>query len=126
MDIPATLRFSRDHLWVNPGADATLACGITDHAQSTLGDIVFVEPPAVGTLIEAGQSCGVVESVKAASDLHAPVSGEVVEVNQAVLTSPEMLNDSPYQAWIFRVKPTDSRQPDDLMDDEAYRNFLQD
>lgn len=124
MNTPDHLKYSDQHLWVNAESSGTLLCGITDHAQDTLGDIVYIEPPAVGSVLAAGQSCGIVESVKTASDLHAPVSGEVVEINQALLAAPEQANETPYAAWIFKLRPTQPAELDQLLTAEGYRNLL--
>jgi len=104
MQIPQSLLYSEQHLWTKPTADGNWEAGITDYAQDLLGDIVFIDAPAAGTLLEAGKPCGLVESVKTGSDLHALVDGEVTEVNQELLNSPEQINDNPYKAWIFRFK----------------------
>jgi glycine cleavage system H protein len=96
-------RYSEHHLWIRPNDDGTYLAGISDHAQNMLGDIVFVEPPIVGSKLQSGQVCGLVESVKTASDLHAPLSGEVVAVNETLRDAPEQLNDTPEETWIFRL-----------------------
>ncbi len=104
-DIPADLRFAESHEWAKQEGDL-IAVGISDHAQEALGDVVFVELPEIGKVFAAGDTAGVVESVKAASDIYSPVSGEVVEVNEALGGEPELLNSQPYSAWIFKVKPS--------------------
>ena len=104
-NIPAVLQYTSSHEWVRVDANNTLTVGITDHAQEALGDIVFLELPEIGRAIERGQPAAVIESVKAASDIYAPVSGEVIEVNQAVADAPESVNADPYAAWLFKVKP---------------------
>jgi glycine cleavage system H protein len=124
MNIPDHLRYTPHHLWVQAQADGTLLAGITDHAQETLGDIVFVEAPAVGTAIHDGQPCGIVESVKTASDLHAPVSGTVVETNPELQDTPEKINEAPYSAWIFRIRPDMPDSAVSLLDAAAYRSQL--
>ena len=124
MNIPENLRYTPYHLWVELQPDGTARAGITDHAQETLGDIVFTETPASGTTIEMGAPCGVVESVKTASDLHAPLSGSIIETNEAIQTSPERINESPYEAWIFRLRPKDPAQFDQLLDAAGYRRLL--
>lgn len=126
METPPSLRYTPFHLWVAPQADGTVLAGITDHAQQTLGDIVFVEPPASGSVIHAEQPCGIIESVKAASDLHAPITGTVVEVNEPVRNAPEQINESPYAAWIFRLRPDDAGALDQLLDADSYRQLLGD
>lgn len=120
-NIPAELRYASSHEWTRQEADGTVTVGITDHAQDLLGDVVFVELPEIGRQVEAGQECAVVESVKAASDIYAPVSGEVVAINDALTESPELVNSEPYSgAWFFRVKPADAAELDKLMDADAY------
>ena len=104
-NIPAELRFAESHEWAKKEGDL-IVVGISDHAQEALGDVVFVELPEIGKVFAAGDAAGVVESVKAASDIYSPIAGEVVEVNQALSTEPEALNNTPYEAWIFKVKPT--------------------
>ena len=106
MNVPADLKYTDSHEWVRTEGDGTLTVGITDFAQEALGDLVFVELPAVGRKLAAGEACAVVESVKAASDVYAPVAGEVVAVNDAVPATPETLNSEPYAAWLFRLRPS--------------------
>lgn len=96
--------FAQTHEWANANTGEVVAIGISQHAQEALGDVVFLEPPKLGSLVKQGEPCAVVESVKAASDIHAPISGTVVEVNSAVLDSPELLNQDPYSAWIFKIQ----------------------
>jgi len=103
--VPAKLRFAESHEWAKKEGDL-IVVGISDHAQEALGDVVFVELPEIGKVFAAGDAAGVVESVKAASDIYSPVGGEVVEVNEALGGEPELLNSSPYSAWIFKVKPS--------------------
>lgn len=108
-DIPAGLRFAESHEWAKLEADGLITVGISDHAQEALGDVVFVELPEIGKIFKAGDTAGVVESVKAASDIYSPVNGEVVEVNKQLGEQdgkPELLNSQPYEAWIFKVKPS--------------------
>lgn len=124
MQIPSSLLYSADHLWAKPTADGLWEAGITDYAQDLLGDIVFIDAPAAGTKLVAGQPCGLVESVKTGSDLHSPVTGEVVEVNQALINSPELINDDPYQAWIFKFKPLEDEVEKKLLSAEAYRTLV--
>jgi glycine cleavage system H protein len=124
MSIAEKLRYSQDHLWVERQADGTFRAGITDHAQETLGDIVFVDFPTVGQLIKEGQPCGLIESVKIASDLHAPLSGEVTAVNDNLQNNPELINEAPYNAWIFQFQPARESTIDQLLDAEEYRQLL--
>jgi len=116
---PADLKYTKDHEWVRGGgAEATI--GITDYAQAQLGDVVFVELPAVGRAIKQGEVFGTIESVKAVSELYAPVSGEVVAVNDALSTSPETVNKDPHGAWIIKVKPSNAGELGSLLDATAY------
>lgn len=124
-DTPADLKYSKDHEWVREEGDNIVTVGITDHAQDQLGDLVFVELPEVGSTLEAGTECAVVESVKAASDIYSPVSGEVIESNEALADAPESINDAPYgEGWIFKVKLSDSSELDSLMDAAAYNELV--
>jgi glycine cleavage system H protein len=120
-NIPAELRFAESHEWARLEADGTVTVGISDHAQEALGDVVFVELAEVGKTFAAGDAAGVVESVKAASDIYSPVAGEVVEVNEALADAPESLNSEPYSAWIFKLKPSDVAELDKLLDAAAYK-----
>ncbi len=123
MDLSA-YRFSKDHEWVKV-ENGVATVGITDHAQQELGDIVFVELPEVGAALSRGDTAGSVESVKAVSDVYCPVSGEVVEVNAELETSPELVNQSPYEkGWMFKVKLSDESELEELMDSQAYEKFL--
>lgn len=120
MNIPPELRYTRTHEWARPEADGLVTVGITDHAQEALGDIVFLELPPVGRRVKAGEACAVVESVKAASDIYAPVGGEVVAVNQAAAEAPESVNRDAYAAWLFRLRPDDAAELAALLDAAAY------
>ena len=120
MNIPANLKYTESHEWVRMEADGTLTIGITEYAQDALGDIVFVELPKVGKSVTAGDDAAVVESVKAASDIYAPVSGSVVAVNDAVAAAPESINADAYSAWLFKLKPSDPTAIDGLLDAAAY------
>lgn len=120
-NVPAELKYVDSHEWLRLEADGTVTVGITDHAQELLGDIVFVELPEVGASLSADEQAGVVESVKAASDVNAPIAGEIVEVNQALVDAPETANTDPYgEAWFFRIKPANAADLDGLMDAAAY------
>ena len=120
-ELPADLKYSKSHEWVRDEGDGTVTVGITDHAQELLGDLVFVELPEVGTPVEMEGECAVVESVKAASDVFSPVSGEVVEVNELLADAPETINQDAYEeGWIFRVKLTNPSEVDALMDANSY------
>lgn len=124
--IPANLRYAESHEWVLDNGDGTVTVGISDHAQEALGDIVFVELPEVGRTLALRDEFGVVESVKAASDLYAPVAGEVIEVNEALEDAPETVNESPYEdGWIMKVRLEDSAQFDDLLDADGYAAVAQ-
>jgi len=120
MNIPADLKYTASHEWVRTEADGTLTVGITEYAQDALGDIVFVELPKVGKQFTAGDDAAVVESVKAASDIYAPVTGEVIEVNQAVADAPDSINSDAFGAWLFKLKPTDADATAALLDADAY------
>ena len=120
-NIPAELKYVASHEWLRLEADGSVTVGITDHAQELLGDIVFVELPEVGANLAADEQAGVVESVKAASDLYAPIAGEVLEVNQELVDAPDTANTDPYgAAWFFRIKPANAADLDGLMDAAAY------
>ena len=120
-NIPADLRYAASHEWARLEADGTVTVGISDHAQEALGDVVFVELPELGKQLNAGQEAGVVESVKAASDIYAPIGGEVIAVNEALADSPELLNVEPYGAWIFKLKPSNPAELDKLLDAAGYQ-----
>lgn len=120
MNIPANLKYTKSHEWVRVEADGTVTIGITDHAQELLGDLVFVELPDVGKELAAEQEAAVVESVKAASDVYAPIAGTVTEVNPGVVDAPETVNQDAYAAWLFRMKPANAADVDGLLDAAAY------
>ena len=120
MKFPQDLRYTESHEWLKREADGTFAVGITDHAQEQLGDIVFVEAPKPGRKVAAGEAIGVVESVKAASDIYAPVAGEVVAANAELTGTPEKVNSDAYGAWMFRIKPDNPGDVDKLLDAAAY------
>jgi len=110
MNIPTTLKYAKSHEWAKLEADGTVTVGITDHAQEALGDIVFLELPETGRSLKSGEECAVVESVKAASDIYAPVSGVVIATNRAAVDAPETVNADAYAAWLFKLKPNDAAQ----------------
>ncbi|MCU8422512.1 glycine cleavage system protein GcvH [Vibrio vulnificus] len=121
-----TLKFTESHEWVRDNGDGTVTIGISEHAQEMLGDVVFVELPELEAEIEAGESFSLVESVKAASDIYAPVTGEIVEVNEELSDSPELINEEPYEGgWIVKVKLSDPSELDDLKDAEEYLNSIE-
>jgi len=120
MNTPGDLRYTASHEWVRKEADGSLTVGITDHAQEALGDLVFIELPAPGRKLAAAEACAVVESVKAASDIYAPVAGEVVAVNDAVTAAPESVNADAYANWLFRLKPVNAADADKLLDAAGY------
>ena len=125
LEYPQDLRYTPEHEWVRVGSDGVVRVGITSFAQDALGDVVFVSLPSVGASVTAGDSCGEVESTKSVSDIYAPVSGEVVAVNQALDSAPELVNSDPYgQGWMYDMKPTDAAAQDSLLDLEAYRALL--
>ncbi len=120
-NIPEDLKYTKTHEWVKQDADGLLVVGISDHAQGLLGDMVFIELPEIGTSYNSGDDCAVVESVKAASDVYCPVSGEVVEVNESVVDSPETVNQDPYgDGWLFKLQPVDEGEVEDLLSAENY------
>jgi len=120
MSTPTDLKYSPNHVWVRVEADGTATIGITDHAQEQLGDIVFVQYPVVGRRLTQGEECGVIESVKTAADLYAPLSGEVTAVNDSLDTTPQAVNETPYEAWLYRLQPSDAAELDALLDAAAY------
>jgi len=124
MTIPADLRYTRSHEWLRTEADGTISVGITDHAQELLGDLVFIELPEVGSTLAAEQEAAVVESVKAAADVYAPIAGTIVEVNQAVVDTPEAVNQDAYAAWLFRIRPAAAADLTTLLDADAYQQIV--
>jgi len=126
MNIPADLKYTDSHEWVRAEEDGALTVGITDYAQEALGDIVFVELPQVGRSLTAGDPVAVVESVKAASDIYAPVSGTVVAVNQPVADAPDSINSDAYGAWLFKLQPIDPNAINGLLDAAAYGKTTED
>ncbi|MDR6387606.1 glycine cleavage system protein GcvH [Paraburkholderia phenoliruptrix] len=124
MSIPADLKYTESHEWVRTEADGTLTVGITDHAQEALGDIVFFEVQELGKTVTAGDTVAVIESVKAASDIYAPVSGEVIEANSAVGDAPDSVNSAPYESWLFKIKPASDATLDRLIDADAYSKSI--
>jgi len=124
MHTPAHLKYAASHEWSRLEADGTVTVGITDHAQEALGDIVFLELPAVGRVVKAREECAVIESVKAASDIYAPVSGEIVAINQAAIDAPEAINSAPYDHWLFRIQPAAPDELNALLDADAYNASL--
>lgn len=125
MELPNDLKYTAHHEWAKPEADGSVTCGITAHGQELLGDMIYVGAPETGRQVEEGEACGVVESVKSASDLHAPLAGIVVAVNGELADAPEKLNQDPYGAWIFRIKPNDSGALAGLLDTDAYRKLAE-
>ncbi len=118
--IPDDLKYAETHEWAKREADGRVRVGITDFAQEQLGDVVYIELPETGRQVQAGKSCAVIESVKAASDINSPVSGEIVEVNQALADSPELVNQDSYAHWLFSVNPSDPSELDKLSDASGY------
>jgi glycine cleavage system H protein len=124
-NIPSDLKFAKSHEWVRVSPEGIAEIGISDHAQGALGDLVFVEVPESGRKVSVGDACAVVESVKAASDVYAPVSGEVVEGNPALTETPELINQDPYGAgWLMRVRMSNSAELDSLLEAKAYEELL--
>lgn len=119
-NIPADLKYTASHEWVRAEADGTLTVGITDHAQEALGDVVYLELPEAGRSVAAGEACAVIESVKAASDIYAPLAGEVIESNTAAVDAPESVNGDAYATWLFKLKPADGAALSRLLDAAGY------
>ena len=120
-EFPTELKYASSHEWARLESDGSVVVGITDHAQDALGDVVYIELPEMGASVDVGSEVAVIESVKAASDIYSPVTGEVVEINPALEDEPETVNSSPYaDGWLFRVMPTDTGSMDDLMDADGY------
>jgi len=125
-EIPADLKYLSSHEWARLNDDGSVTIGITDHAQEALGDVVYVELPELGSQVQSGQEAGVVESVKAASDIFSLVSGEVVEINEALIDSPDLVNQSPFsEGWFFRVEPSDVMELDEALDAEGYAELVE-
>ena len=120
MNIPTDLKYTESHEWIRSEPDGTLTIGITDHAQDALGDLVFIELPAVGEIFAEQENCVVLESVKAASDAYAPVAGEIVAVNSSIVDKPESLNAAPYDSWLFKMKPAAGASLAGLLDAAGY------
>ena len=120
MNVPANLKYTKSHEWIRSEADGTITIGITEHAQDLLGDLVFIDLPEVGKTLAAHQEAVVVESVKAAADVYAPVAGTVTEVNPAVADAPESVNQDAFAAWMFKMKPANAADLDSLLDAAAY------
>ena len=126
-NLPTELRYAASHEWARLEEDGSVVVGITDHAQDALGDVVFVELPEVGASVVMGSECSVVESVKAASDIYAPISGEILEVNEALEDAPETINTDPYgDGWMFRLRPDNEEQLNDLLDADGYAAEIED
>ncbi|MBG7317122.1 glycine cleavage system protein GcvH [Pseudomonas aeruginosa] len=120
-NIPAELRYAQSHEWARLEADGSVTVGISDHAQEALGDVVFIELPELGKTLAAGQEAGVVESVKAASDIYSPIGGEVIAINEALAATPEDVNNDPYASWFFKLKPSNPAELDKLLDAAGYQ-----
>ena len=125
MNIPSDLKYTKSHEWVRIKDDGNAIVGITQHAQELLGDMVFVETPAVGRKLKQGEECAVVESVKAAADVYAPIAGEVTEVNPELESAPEKINQDAYIAWLFTLKPDNTADLDNLLDAAGYQNIIE-
>jgi len=126
-EVPSDLHYTASHEWVRLEEDGTVTVGITDHAQQALGDLVFVEPPEIGSELAQGNPCCVIESVKAASDIYMPISGEIIDTNNALVDEPEIINASSYDdGWIFKIKPVDEDDVGQLMDAGTYEAELED
>lgn len=126
-NIPSDLKYVKSHEWARLNADGSVTIGISDHAQAALGDLVFVEVPEVGTAYNAGDAASVVESVKAASDVYAPISGEVIAVNEDLEDAPDLVNSEPYEGgWLFTIKPDDASELDAMLDADTYTQVVAD
>ncbi|MSQ05239.1 MAG: glycine cleavage system protein GcvH [Nitrosomonadaceae bacterium] len=125
MHIPSHLKYTKSHEWIRLEIDGTVTIGISQHAQELLGDMVFVEYPKIGRKLKQGEECAVVESVKAAADVYAPMTGEVTEVNSELESEPEKINQDPYAAWLFKLKPTDLNELNELLDAAAYQRIME-
>ncbi|QIT54011.1 glycine cleavage system protein GcvH [Aquisalimonas sp. 2447] len=124
-NVPGDLKYASSHEWVRAEDDGTVTVGISDHAQDSLGDLVFVETPEIDRAVEAGEACAVVESVKAASDIYAPVAGTIIDANSELQDSPELVNSDPYgEGWIMRIRIDDPDVLEELMDADAYEHLL--
>lgn len=124
-NLPDDLKYTKTHEWVRTEADGSVTIGISDHAQGLLGDIVFIELPEPGTECSAGDDCAVIESVKAASDIYAPISGEITAVNEELADAPETINNDSYgDGWIFKMAPADAGEVEELMDHDAYKEMI--
>jgi glycine cleavage system H protein len=126
MNLPADLRYTSSHEWIRTEPDGLVTVGITDHAQAALGDLVYLELPRAGRSVKAGEAVAVVESVKAASDVYAPVAGEIVAANDALGAAPEQVNADAYGAWLFRIRPADAAAVDKLLDADGYQATIGD
>jgi glycine cleavage system H protein len=124
MKAPTDLLFTNEHLWVQQTPDGDWLAGITDYAQDLLGDIVYLDPPKANDTLVNGQACGIVESVKTGSDLHAPMNGTVTAINEDLINMPEGINDNPYKAWIFKFKPLDEKDTQHFMNAAAYEQLI--
>jgi len=124
MKSPSNLHYTNEHLWVQQTPDGEWLAGITNYAQDLLGDVVFLEPPKIGDTLVNAQTCGIVESVKTGSDLHAPMDGIVTEINQDLINMPEGINDDPYKAWIFKFRPSDQKDTGHFLSAEAYEQLI--
>jgi glycine cleavage system H protein len=125
-EIPGDLKFLKSHEWARMEDDGTVTVGISEHAQAQLGDLVYVELPSIGDSVDAGNSCAVVESVKAASDVYSPVSGKIIKVNEALSDKPETINEDAFgDGWIFRVKPSNPSEMDELLTPDDYAEQIE-
>ncbi|MGV3582729.1 MAG: glycine cleavage system protein GcvH [Methylophilus sp.] len=124
MKFPENFSYTKEHMWAQEQTDGTWAIGITDYAQDLLGDIVFVDPPKLGSQIQATTTCGLIESVKTGSDLHAPIDGTVVALNEEVANSPELINENPYLHWIFKCKASNTGTMNQLLSASDYKKLV--
>ena len=125
MSIPAELKYTDTHEWARKEIDGSVSVGITHHAQDLLGDLVYVENPEVGREVKKGEECGVVESVKAASDIYSPLTGKIVAINEELADAPEKINEGAYDAWMFRLQPADPGELETLLDASGYQQLVE-
>ena len=125
-EVPSELKYTKTHEWVRVDDDGAVTVGLTDHAQALLGDLVYVELPEIDSEVTAGDDCGVVESVKAASDVYSPIAGEIIEINEQLIAAPDLINQDPYgSGWLFRIRPQDENEIDSLLDSDGYEESVE-
>ncbi|MDU0810017.1 MAG: glycine cleavage system protein GcvH [Burkholderia sp.] len=123
--IPINLKYTKEHKWVHPEGNSVMTVGITDYAQSKIGDIVFIDLPEIGKIVTSGEVIGVIESVKVASDIYSPISGKVIDINTSIIDMPDSVNSNPYKSWLFKIKITSNSSIDELLDSSFYKKFIE-